>query len=303
MRVNHWTIPIDVFKVAGDQAEWYLDGQLSVSVSALEQGSLRTGLLLNPDGTLVAPVGVAKDDDCIYLYSPRGSSVAVVERLMRFKLRSKVSFEPSSGSAVGLYGLTKDEIENSVNDLQSDSSGLVCGESVQVGDIYFVELFHRMSVDVHHDSDLRLSGEEEGIARSIAGQPCWGAEIVAGMNPMDLGSSYVRSHADFAKGCYTGQELIERVDSRGYNTPRRLSGFIVRGNVEDSLNEGNRIVEHEGKRVFSISSLFSYPEANCQIGLGFVHRIGGKFLTRHVADTVEFTVVEPGSVLSGLKEN
>ena len=31
----------------------------------------------------------------------------------------------------------------------------------------------------------------------------------------------------FTKGCYTGQELVARVDSRGDNTPRRLR--VVRG--------------------------------------------------------------------------
>ena len=30
----------------------------------------------------------------------------------------------------------------------------------------------------------------------------------------------------FTKGCYTGQELVARLDARGNNVPRRLVGVI-----------------------------------------------------------------------------
>lgn len=302
MTTNQWTIPVDVLKVAGDQTGWYLDGQLSISVSDLQDGLLKTGMLLNPDGTLVAPVGVVKEGGCTWLYSPKGSVDAVLERLMRFKLRSKVVFEQAGGSAAGLYGITADDIKVRLNDIQDKGFGWICSDITKVGDIYRVEMFRPIAGDELDESDRRPSEHEEEIARSIAGQPRWAAEIFPGMNPMELGSSYVRSHADFTKGCYTGQELIERVDSRGYNTPRHLSGFIVRGSSNECLSQIERVVERDGKQVFSISSLFSYPGTNCQIGMGFVHRIGGEFLDRYTAGSLEFTMVEPGAVLSALNE-
>ena len=30
----------------------------------------------------------------------------------------------------------------------------------------------------------------------------------------------------FTKGCYTGQELVARIDARGANVPRRLVGVV-----------------------------------------------------------------------------
>jgi folate-binding Fe-S cluster repair protein YgfZ len=35
----------------------------------------------------------------------------------------------------------------------------------------------------------------------------------------------------FTKGCYTGQELVLRIDSRGGNVPRLLRGVVIATNV------------------------------------------------------------------------
>ena len=43
---------------------------------------------------------------------------------------------------------------------------------------------------------------------------------------------------DFKKGCYPGQELVERMDSRGAGAPRRLRIL----DVDDGAKPGDRIV-------------------------------------------------------------
>ena len=40
--------------------------------------------------------------------------------------------------------------------------------------------------------------------------------------PAEAGQWLIDASVSFTKGCYTGQELVARVDSRGSNTPRRL---------------------------------------------------------------------------------
>ena len=57
--------------------------------------------------------------------------------------------------------------------------------------------------------------------RVEAGWPAMGTEIVPGETiPAETGVTLLA--VDFKKGCYPGQELVERMDSRGADAPRRL---------------------------------------------------------------------------------
>jgi len=63
-------------------------------------------------------------------------------------------------------------------------------------------------------------------ARIAAGWPALGHEIVPGATiPAALGVS--RIAVSFTKGCYPGQELVERMDSRAAEAPRSLHRVTV----------------------------------------------------------------------------
>ncbi len=42
----------------------------------------------------------------------------------------------------------------------------------------------------------------------------------------------------FTKGCYTGQELVARIDSRGSNTPTRLVRVVADAPVRLAVGDG-----------------------------------------------------------------
>ena len=63
------------------------------------------------------------------------------------------------------------------------------------------------------------TAEELEAVRVAEGWPAMGAEIVPGETiPAETGVTAVA--VDFRKGCYPGQELVERMDSRGAAAPR-----------------------------------------------------------------------------------
>jgi folate-binding protein YgfZ len=63
--------------------------------------------------------------------------------------------------------------------------------------------------------------EQYERARVLAGWPAMGSEIVPGERiPAEI--AVVPVTVDFTKGCYPGQELVERMDSRGSEAPRQL---------------------------------------------------------------------------------
>ena len=65
--------------------------------------------------------------------------------------------------------------------------------------------------------------------RIASGVPRWGAEIDEGTIPATLGQWVIDVSVSFTKGCYTGQELVARIDSRGGHVPRRLVGIECDG--------------------------------------------------------------------------
>ena len=56
-----------------------------------------------------------------------------------------------------------------------------------------------------------------------------GAELDTSTIPAEAG--IVEPSVSWTKGCYTGQELVARIDSRGSNVPRRLAGVVLGADV------------------------------------------------------------------------
>lgn len=75
-------------------------------------------------------------------------------------------------------------------------------------------------------------------ARIAAGWPRMGAEIVPG-ETIPAVTGVVALSVNFTKGCYPGQELVERMDSRGADAPKSLriinvpAGTVVGETVDE----------------------------------------------------------------------
>ena len=95
----------DVLAVRGPDAEGYLQGQLSQDVAALAVGASADSLLLEPDGKLSALLRVTRTDGQGFVLDvDRGYGDAVLARLRRFLLRSKVELEPLAWRDLSLRG-------------------------------------------------------------------------------------------------------------------------------------------------------------------------------------------------------
>jgi folate-binding protein YgfZ len=88
--------------------------------------------------------------------------------------------------------------------------------------------------------------EDERIA---AGWPKMGAEIVPGETiPAETGLADIA--VSFTKGCYPGQELVERMDSRGSTAPRHLA--VLPRRPDDAPGA---VVLRDGAEVGTITSV------------------------------------------------
>lgn len=82
--------------------------------------------------------------------------------------------------------------------------------------------------------------------RILAGMPRMGAEITDETIPGEGGQRMIDLSVSFTKGCYTGQELVARIDSRGGNVPRPIRVLVGDGPmaVGDAVTvDGNTVGE------------------------------------------------------------
>jgi tRNA-modifying protein YgfZ len=99
------------------------------------------------------------------------------------------------------------------------------------------------AVDESGDADV---DDDQRIA---AAWPKMGAEIVPGETiPAEIGIDDVA--VSFTKGCYPGQELVERMDSRGSTAPRHLTVLPRR----DDDEPGAQVVR-DGEKIGTITSV------------------------------------------------
>jgi len=76
-----------------------------------------------------------------------------------------------------------------------------------------------------------------------------------------------RSHISYTKGCYTGQEIVERVRSRGQVNRRRVS-LVFTGPVP---GQGEQL-SAEGKDAGYVTRAAFSPKLSSAIGMGYVRK-------------------------------
>ena len=106
--------------------------------------------------------------------------------------------------------------------------------------------------------------------RIAAGVPRYGVDMTEKQIPQET----EQFHAlHFAKGCYLGQEIVERVRSRGA-VHRHFAGFAIDGPAPQPGAE----VQVEGKRAGEISSARTIPvkERQQTLALGYIRKESGE---------------------------
>ncbi len=203
-------VPRDAVQVSGPDALTYLQGQISQELRSLGVGASRWTLLLQPNGRVDVLARVWHTDDETYvLDTDAGFGDELLARINRFKIRVNADVEPLTWRCLAVRGTDGEAIPD----------GAVVG--------WWDHDFDMLGPDPQPPGGIVAgSGGELERARIEAGWPAMGAEIVPGEQiPGETG--VVPVAVDFRKGCYPGQELVERMDSRGAEAPRRLRILTV----------------------------------------------------------------------------
>ena len=183
--------------------------------------------------------------------STGGYGDAVLARLRRFLLRSKVELEQLAwrdlslrGAGVGeaAAGLLTVLAERGVLALPFEWNGwtgvdLLGPEDVVLG-----------PGDAALPDGVTACGADAVEAcRIVSGIPAMGTELTNKTIAAEAG--LVERTVSFTKGCYTGQELVARLDPRGSNVARRLVGVVApAGEAQPGPGPGHDAARRRGAR-------------------------------------------------------
>ncbi len=162
----------------------------------------KRGLLLEPDGKLIDILHLYAIGDGVEIVASSLSIAEVEVRLRRFLLRTKATIQPNS--ALDLF------IDENFN--------MVPGGS----------------------SEMLLNHEELLSLRILNGDIARGHDYQEALFPNALID--IDRYVSFTKGCYVGQEYVERTHSRGAAAPKALAIFGSNEPVEGAILRGEEEV-------------------------------------------------------------
>ena len=169
----------------------------------MRDGEARPSLLLDPAGRVVSVLRVARHGaERFTLDTEPGFGAPTAERLARFKIRVAVELGIGSSTFVAVRRASAAPMPGALPAWWCDGSAV----DLPGGDL---------PVGVREGNAAMLEHDRISCA-----WPLLGRDIEQGAVPAETG--LVPHAVSFSKGCYPGQELVERMDSRGADAPRRL---------------------------------------------------------------------------------
>ena len=229
----------DLVVVDGPDATTFLQSLVSQDLDAIAVGAGAHSLLLQPQGKLLVDhYALHVDDDAWWCVCEGGLGDALAGGLNRFKIRVKVDVRQVPVGALAVRGVKPPETDG-VQVFAVDWNGVEAFDAV--GPESAIDALAEVVDAPMIDADAYES------ARIEAGVPRQGLDTDERTIPQEAGLELVA--VSFTKGCFVGQELVCRIDSRGHVNRhlRRLRAAV------GTLQRGDA-VSLDGKEIGEITS-------------------------------------------------
>lgn len=210
-----------LFEMKGPDARDFLHRLTTVNVQAMEPGDFRAGFFLNPQGKIRAAFRLAcRTDDSFDLEVEGGAQDAWKDALLavmdQYTFAEKYALVEKKGLAnAWVFGLPS-AIEHRMEERPQDGETLTLlhGSKRAFAKHWTSVWGPRAAVDrfVTSETDRRLEEVEFDRERITTLFPRVDRELVMDANPLELG---LRDSIAEQKGCYPGQEVIEKILSLG----------------------------------------------------------------------------------------
>ncbi|HSH01894.1 MAG TPA: glycine cleavage system protein T [Anaerolineae bacterium] len=256
---------LGLLKITGETRLDLIHRMSTQAVKDLKVGEGAATVLTTDIARIIDRLILAVGEDVVYALTGAGNGDGVARYLMRYVFfNDDFHLEDLSGQRVilGVYG---PKAATAMGALGVEEAlerfhwreGEVAGEKVRVqrvdsiyGDGYLVVGSEEVREDLlgvlAEAGCVVVSAEQFEAVRVEAGVPRYGAELTGDYIPLEAN---LWDDISFQKGCYIGQEIIARMDSRG-----QLAKRLVRLRVGGEVMVGAGLLA-EGKKAGTVTSV------------------------------------------------
>jgi len=247
---HHGLISVD-----GEDAADFLQGQLTNDVRNVSLSHCQLSAYCTHKGRMLANFKLFKRGESYYLNLPQALLEPILKRISMFILMSKVTMKDSSDAFVkiGVSGPKADEqLAEIISDLpvETDDVTQVNGYSI----IKCAGTLPRYEIIGDLEAMISLWGQLDVNAAPISSDAWETLDILAGIPtiteatseafvPQMTNMQFING-VNFQKGCYTGQEVVARMQYLG-KAKRRM--FRVEIETSDTVNPGDKLFSKDSK--------------------------------------------------------
>jgi folate-binding protein YgfZ len=282
-----------------DRTRW-LNGMVTNNIRDLAPGHGVYSFLLNAQGHILGDMYVFNRGESFLIDTDRSQVEKLAQLLKKYIIMDQVVLSEAGQNLITALGLEG-----------PNSKDVLARAGVEPGQLQPLEI----EDGVWHDAAISLVGTMQGgymiwlppesacamwealaeagaspvgaealeLWRIAAGIPRYGVDIRERDLPQETGQEHA---LNFSKGCYIGQEIVERIRSRGA-VHRRFTGFSFAGPAPAA---GTKI-ERDGRELGEITSVAALPSGQA-VGLGYLRREAGGPGTTVEVGGVQATVSE-----------
>jgi folate-binding protein YgfZ len=299
------------FSFSGPDRQRYVNAILTSNVRDFKPGQGTVGLLLTAQGHILAEVETYAREESILASSHAMIRERTYSTFDKFIIMDDVMLEDVTASTgtLDLAGPRAAALLAELGVRNIADMPLLAHEEVKLGQIscrvvrrefgsdaaatliagreQLSDLWRGLAERVRMHGGAPVGMEAVNSIRLESGTPWFGYDYDDKQIPHEAGLEH--SHINYEKGCYTGQEIVERVRSRGH-VNRRLTELRFFGGEAPAA--GTKLL-HGGNEIGSVTSTAFSPSLGQPIGLGYLRREHSAIGTRMDASGIQAEVIEP----------
>jgi folate-binding protein YgfZ len=270
-------------RITGSDATRWLNGMVTNSIQALAPGEGCYNFLLNAQGRILGDCTIYREPDgdqaAFVLATTRQQINTIQTHLDHFIIMDDVELTPTFEDKSGMLIIGPGALGTldvacmwppppiSISHAEGFDGGFILAISKNRYEVWA----DSWTVDWMGGIEREVSPQALEALRILEGRPLFGRDIPNSETAKYLPQETNQPHAlHFNKGCYLGQEIVERIRSRG-QVHRLLTPLTLTGSLPTELPTP---IESESKPAGEITSaaLVPLPSGPQLLALGYVRR-------------------------------
>ncbi|MGH9739800.1 MAG: aminomethyltransferase family protein [Candidatus Acidiferrales bacterium] len=279
-----------IWMIGGRDRVQYFHNVTSNDIKSLAEGRGTPALLLNPQGRILAELEIYVLAEKLLVRSHASLREQTLATLKKYIIGSKVEIDDAT-ERMGSFAIEGPKAANAVQQFCGVAIECIPNLGIQETGIdgnscWVIRRSHFGSTGAEFIAARErlpalwrramtivrgMGGAPVGMAalnalRLEAGVPWFPADFNNAMIPHE--AALENTHISFNKGCYTGQEIVERVRSRGHVNRKRVA---LKFSTSTPPAAGTKLRAGGAEIGFVTSSGFS-PAVGAAIGMGYARR-------------------------------